>query len=64
VKQDFVKILRGGGEAEALKKQTISRQDAEAQRLAKNNGFVLFASSATLRESFCSSRDSRTPSVP
>jgi hypothetical protein len=29
-----------------LKEQTISRKDAKAQRIAKNNFFVFFASSA------------------
>jgi hypothetical protein len=51
---------------EVVKKQTISRKDAKAQRLAKNNCFVFFAPLATLRlcvKRFCSSRDYFTASV-
>jgi hypothetical protein len=39
-------ITRAG---EAAKK-TISRKDAKTQRLAKKNFFILFAGSASLRE--------------
>jgi hypothetical protein len=46
-----------------VKKQTISRKDAKAQRLAKNNSVVLFAPSAALRlgvKCFCSFRNFST----
>src|SRR5208282_4298534 len=55
---NFPARRRGGSRtARALKEQTISRKDAKAQRIAKNNFFVFFASSAALRlcvECFCS----------
>jgi hypothetical protein len=35
--------------SEAVKKSTISRKDAKAQRLAKKNCLVFFAPSAALR---------------
>ena len=50
----------------AVKKQTISRQGAKAQRLAKSKRKVLFASSATLRlgvKCFCPSRNYFTASL-
>ena len=63
--QPGMNSLRNPISCGAVKKPTISRQDAKTQRLANNDFSVLFARSATLRlcvKCFCSSRNYLTPS--